>query len=184
MFPCSQFRSVIASVFATKSKVKKSDVVQAVHNTLNEEVPEQMYTNLMKEFAVFDKSKSERRRHLGPLCSRVLFLPSRHLGAENWQLCNWRGQLSCVVCRSNWFQFVATEFAYFIRFAHANFVESSGRFLQIVIPFILVRHLHSRARGPGGEGKTRPRVGDRHRGATLQTVLKMADDEPGVSSYV
>ena len=50
-----QYRGIIFSVFASKKKVKKSDVVAAVQTALKDEVPDSIYAQLMKEFAVYDK---------------------------------------------------------------------------------------------------------------------------------
>jgi len=48
-----RYRSVIASLFAVKAAVKKSDVQRAIEECYGDEIPDNLYRKVMKEFATF-----------------------------------------------------------------------------------------------------------------------------------
>ena len=50
-----RYRSVIASLFAVRSRVKKGDVHRAIEDCYGDEIPDNLYRKVMKEFATFDK---------------------------------------------------------------------------------------------------------------------------------
>ena len=48
-----RYRSVIASLFAVRASVKKSDVQKAIEECYGDEIPDNLYRKVMKEFATF-----------------------------------------------------------------------------------------------------------------------------------
>ena len=48
-----RYRSVIASLFATRASVKKSDVQHAIEECYGDDIPDNLYRKVMKEFATF-----------------------------------------------------------------------------------------------------------------------------------
>ena len=50
-----RYRSVIASLFAVRSRIKKGDVHRAIEDCYGDEIPDNLYRKVMKEFATFDK---------------------------------------------------------------------------------------------------------------------------------
>ena len=50
-----RYRAVIASLFAVRSAVRKGDVHRAIEDCYGDEIPDNLYRKVMKEFATFDK---------------------------------------------------------------------------------------------------------------------------------